>query len=286
MHVSGCIRHISWIAMYSFISSSLIAQNSAPWNGKKCAVVLTYDDGLNVHLTNVVPALDSVGLKGTFYISNYFNGINAQIDGWRKAAAEGHELGNHTIYHPCEGGRTGREFVKPDYDLSNYTVKRITDEIRMMSSFLLAIDGKAKRTFAFPCGDTKIGDSAYFDGLKNEFVAARGVAPGMPTLDKVDLYNVSCYGVNVQSGDQLIALVKQAMQKNGLLVFLFHGVGGEHSLNVSLDAHSQLLHYLANNKNEIWIAPMIDVAEYIRNPVGGSKDRDSGRPREGSTRKL
>ena len=57
----------------------VFAQTGTTWHGKKCAVVLTYDDGLNVHLTNVIPALDSVGLKGTFYVSNYFNGLQPQI---------------------------------------------------------------------------------------------------------------------------------------------------------------------------------------------------------------
>jgi sialate O-acetylesterase len=69
--------------------------------------------------------------------------------------------------------------------------------------------------------------------------------------------------INGQTGDQLIDLVKQAQQKNALLVFLFHGVGGEHSLNVSLDAHRKLLQYLKQNQKSIWVAPMIDVAEYI-----------------------
>jgi sialate O-acetylesterase len=41
-------------------------------------------------------------------------------------------------------------------------------------------------------------------------------------------------------------------------------VGGEHSLNVSLDAHSQLLHFLKQNEENIWIAPMIDVAKFIK----------------------
>jgi peptidoglycan/xylan/chitin deacetylase (PgdA/CDA1 family) len=247
-------------------SITLIAhsQASTTWNGKKCAVVLTYDDGLNIDLKNVVPALDSVGLKGTFYISDYFNGLNAQIPGWRKAAAEGHELANHTLWHACEGGRTGREFVK-DYDLRFYTVKRMTDEIRAMNDLLKAIDGKNKRTFAYPCGDEKIHDSDYIVPVKNEFVAARGVAPKMQTIDKVNLYDVGCYMINGQTGDQLIDLVKQAEQKNALLVFLFHGVGGEHSLNVSLEAHSKLLHYLKDHQKEIWIAPMIDVAEFIKN---------------------
>ena len=241
------------------------AQTSTSWNGKSCAVVLTYDDGLNVDLSNVVPGLDSVGLKGTFYISDYFDGLKDQIFKWRKAAEEGHELANHTIWHPCEGGRPGREFVKPESDLNNYTVTRMVKEIKAMNNILKAIDGKSERTFAYPCGDMKIHDTAYLDGLKNEFIAARGVTPEMLPINKIDLYNIDCYGINGQTGEQLIDLVKQAMKTHTLLVFLFHGVGGEHSLNVSLSAHSQLLHFLKQNQQDIWVAPMLDVAKYIKN---------------------
>jgi sialate O-acetylesterase len=138
------------------------------------------------------------------------------------------------------------------------------DEVRMTNIFLQALDGKTKRTFAFPCSDTKIGDTAYIDSLKNDFIAARAVREEMHTIDEVDLYNTDCYAINGQTGDQMIALVKQAMQKNTLLVFLFHGVGGEHAINVSLNAHSQLLHFLKQNEKDIWIAPMIDVAEYTK----------------------
>lgn len=253
------------LAFLFFTVSTLhaTAQNNTAWNGKKCAVVLTYDDGLNIDLTNVVPALDSFGLKGTFYICDYFNGLNAQIPLWKRAAGKGHELANHTIWHACEGGRAGREFVK-DYDLRFYTVKRMVDEVRGMNNILKAIDGKNKRTFAYPCGDTKIHDSSYIEPLKGDFLAARGVQPKMQTIDQVDLYDVGCYMINGQSGDELIALVKQAMEKNALLVFLFHGVGGEHSLNVSLKAHSQLLRFLKQNQHQIWIAPMIDVAAHIK----------------------
>lgn len=253
---------IFFILHFTFYVSS--AQTSSIWNGKSCAVVLTYDDGLNVDLNNAIPALDSVGLKGTFYICDYFNGLNAQIPKWRKAAKEGHELANHTIWHACEGGRTGREFVK-DYDLRFYTVKRMDDEIRAMNNILKAIDGKDKRTFAYPCGDTKIHDTSYIEPLKNEFVAARGVKPEMLPIDKINLYNIGCYMINGQTGDQLIALVKQAMATHTLLVFLFHGVGGEHALNVSLPAHTQLLRFLKANQKNIWTAPMIDVAEFISN---------------------
>ena len=70
--------------------------------------------------------------------------------------------------------------------------------------------------------------------------------------------------VNGETGEQLIALVKKAVADNRLLVFLFHGVGGEHGLDVSLPAHRQLLQYLKQNENAIWIAPMLDVARFIK----------------------
>ena len=259
------MKKIFFLISLSALAFSSQAQLKNGWNGKRSAVVLTYDDGLNVHLTNAIPALDSAGLKGTFYISDYANNLQAQIEGWRKAAAKGHELANHTIWHPCEGGRAGREFVKGDYDMRYYTVRRITDEIRTMNNLLKAIDGKEKRTFAFPCGDAKINDTAYFEGLKKDFVAARGVSGVMPTLDNVNLKDFPGLMVNGQTGDELIALVKQAEQKGALLVFLFHGVGGEHGLNVSLPAHRQLLQYLKSRQNNIWVASLVDVAEFVKN---------------------
>jgi peptidoglycan/xylan/chitin deacetylase (PgdA/CDA1 family) len=256
------MKQLFFSVLFLILLNNTHAQNNL-WNGKQCAVVLTYDDGLNVHLTNAIPALDSLGLKGTFYIADFGN-LKKQIKGWRAAAVKGHELANHTVYHPCTGNLPGREFVKPDYDLSRYYIRLMTDEIKTLKILLTAIDGRDKRTFAFPCGDTKIKDTAYFDGLHGAFVAARGVKPEMLPAGKVDLYNIGCYMINGQSGDELIALVKKAQASHTLLVFLFHGVGGEHSLNVSLPAHSQLLHYLKSQQKNIWIAPMIDVAEYIK----------------------
>jgi peptidoglycan/xylan/chitin deacetylase (PgdA/CDA1 family) len=211
-----------------------------------------------------VPALDSFGLKGTFYISDYFNGLSAQIAGWKKAATKGHELANHSVWHACEGGRPGREFVKGDYDLRYYSVRRITDEIRTMNNLLKAMDGKTARTFAFPCGDTKIHDTAYIEGMQPDFVAARGVRSEILPIAKIDLYDVPSYMINGQSGSELIALVKEAMRKQGLLVFLFHGVGGEHGLNVSLPAHRELLAFLKGVQKQVWVAPMVDVAEHIK----------------------
>lgn len=239
------------------------AQMNKPWMGKKCAVVLTYDDAINQHLDNAIPVLDSLGLKATFYLTAFSTSMQTRLNEWRKLVQNGHELGNHTLYHPCIGGQ-GREWIKPDYDLNNYSVQRIVNESRMTNLFLQALDGKTKRTFAFPCGDMKIGDSSFMNAMKNDFIAARAVRNEMHKINEVDLYNVDCYLVNGETGAQMIEWVKQAMKTNSLLVILFHGVEGGNSLNVSLPAHSQLLHFLKDNEKDILIAPMLTVAEHIK----------------------
>jgi len=243
---------------------ALAQQRDTTWHHKQCAVVLTYDDALDVDLDHAIPILDSLGLKATFYLSGYSGALHRRMDEWRAIAKNGHELGNHTFFHPCLGKLPGRDFVTPDYDLGNYSFRRITDEIQMTNTLLHAIDGKTLRTFAFPCGDTKIRDSFYLDPIKQQFAAARGTQQEIPLISQVHLEDIGCYAVNGQSGAAMIGWVKQAMEKHGLLVLLFHGVGGGHGLNVSMEAHNQLLHFLKEHQEAIWVAPMVEVAEYIK----------------------
>lgn len=238
------------------------SQVSNPWNGKKCAVVLTYDDALNQQLDNAVPVLDSLGLKATFYITAFSTSMQTRMNEWKKLPLKGYELGNHTLYHPCMGG-AGREWVTKDYDLNNYSVKRMVDETRMTNVFLQALDGKTERTFAFTCGDMKIGDSSFMNAMKGDFLAARSVRGEMHKINEVDVYNVDCYVVNSYTAVQMMEWVKEAVKKNALLVILFHGVGGGNSLNVEVAEHRKFLSYLKQNEKDIWIAPMIEVAKYV-----------------------
>ena len=88
--------------------------------------------------------------------------------------------------------------------------------------------------------------------------------PEMLPADKIDYFNVGAYMISGQTGEQLISLVKEAMKNNRMIVFLFHGVGGEHSLNVGLKEHRELLHFLKAHEKEIWVAPFVDVTEHLK----------------------
>ena len=249
--------------LFLVIATIGYSQTGQPWNKKKCAVVLTYDDAINQQLDNALPVLDSLGLKATFYLTAFSASMQARLSDWKKLSVKGHELGNHTLFHPCIGG-TGRQWVAKEYDMNHYTVKRMVDETRMTNLFLQALDGKTKRTFAFTCGDMKVGDSSFINAMKSDFVAARAVRNEMHKINEIDLYNVDCYMVNNHSFEQMKEWVDKAMQTNSLLVILFHGVGGGNALDVSIPAHRDILKYIKQNEKDIWIAPMVEVAGYIK----------------------
>ncbi|NIV14989.1 MAG: polysaccharide deacetylase family protein, partial [Aliifodinibius sp.] len=45
--------------------------------------------------------LNKHGVKATFYVVP--SAMEGQIDGWKEAVSNGHEIGNHTLNHPCTG---------------------------------------------------------------------------------------------------------------------------------------------------------------------------------------
>ena len=239
-------------------------KTSQLWNGKKCAVALTYDDGLNVHLDKVIPVLDSLGFKATFYLHGTSK-LGVRLNEWRALSNNGHELGNHTLFHPCIGKSRGFDWVSPDYDLDNYSIDRIVDEIKLANTLLNAVDNKTKRTFAYTCGDKTIKDSSFVNLIKNDFIGARGVTSGFNHINDIDFFDVKAFGIDGETADELIDIVNQAKAKNSLVVFLFHGVGGKHALNISLEEHNKFLQYIKDNEEYIWVSPLVEILEFIKN---------------------
>lgn len=254
------MKYILVVLMMGLCPVMVMAQEKSAWNHHECAVVLTYDDGVNGHLDKVIPQLDSAGIKGTFFVNASAATIPARIDDWRAAAEKGHELGNHTLFHPCSG--IGRDWVNPTYDLNHYSLERAVDEIRMANSLLYAIDHKRERTFAYTCGDMTAGKDSFNRIIQKDFLAARSVTPRFEDADSVNLYDIGSFMMMGHTGEQMIALVQQAAKNHKMLVFLFHGVGGDHSINVSLDEHRKLIQYLQQHQ-EIWTPTFAEAAKYL-----------------------
>ncbi|MBN1996877.1 polysaccharide deacetylase family protein [candidate division KSB1 bacterium] len=241
-------------------------QKSFTWpDFAKSAVCLTYDDATASHLNIAIPDLEKYNFRGTFYISAGFALFGNQLEKWRRAAKDGHELGNHTLFHPCLENTRGehRDWLNPAYRLETYSITRIVDELRSASTLLEAVDGNTRRSFAYTCCDTHVGNGeSFIDFIRPLFPCARGGGETFPSLRETDLMNVPSFAVINHSGDQMIIWVKQAMAENSMIVFMFHGID-ETDLPVTRQAHGQLLEYLDQNRKDIWTAPFLEVMTHV-----------------------
>jgi peptidoglycan/xylan/chitin deacetylase (PgdA/CDA1 family) len=267
------IKRILIFIITSFLFFNLTygqKDDTLKWNDRKCAVALTYDDALSVHLDYVAAVLDSFGLKATFYV--YGNSISfyKRIDEWKSLVNNGHELGNHSLFHPCNSKTEGNDWVKPEYDLDKYTINRILDEIRLANTLLQLIDGKPERTYAYPCGNKFAGDSSYVSYLHSDFIAARGVTPGMNTINNINLFDIRAYAVDDYSYDELVRLINNAKKKELFIVFIFHGIGEGHSSVFDKNEHRKLLNFLMENRDSIWTAPLIEIIKHINDSSDGN----------------
>ena len=169
------IKKIFPIILLAVCCYPLYAQDDNIWNHKKCAVVLTYDDALNTDIDHVAPLLDSLGLKSDVLCLRKFSRISSTTYRLENARATWARIRQSFAFSSVRRRQTGTEIGDGIYNLNHYTRSRLIDEITLNNVILNMLDGKKERTFAYPCGDTKFGDSSYVPDIKKKFVAARGV---------------------------------------------------------------------------------------------------------------
>lgn len=247
------------ILIVILVSNFSIAQFNWP-DGKKAAVVFTYDDGLDCHLDVAVPQLDEFGFKGTFYCTGNSPALYNRMNEWREITKKGHELGNHTLFHPCDGEK--QDWVKPEYDLNNYTHQQIIQELQTANTLLKAVDGKTARTFGYTCSDYIAGGVDFTDDIKKLFSAARCDGPVPESMQNYNVFKTPSWGVNSPTAEELIEYVEKAKQNGTIAVFMFHSVGGGY-LNVGADEHRKLLEYLKDNETDFYSGTFLEVMNYI-----------------------
>ncbi|APQ15931.1 polysaccharide deacetylase family protein [Maribacter hydrothermalis] len=245
-------------------------QKEFKWpENKKAAVCLTFDDGQDSHLDNAIPILDSFNIKATFYCPGNTTSLHNRTMEWKKIVENGHELGNHSLFHPCDARVF--DWVKPEYDLNQYSLEQIRMELYTANTLLNAIDGKTYRTYGYTCSNYKVqGDSTYVGVVKKLFSAARSDGPIPDTMDNIDINFMPSWDVDSNTGKELIEYVKVAKKNGTIATFMFHSVGGGY-LNVSNEALQELLIYLKENEQDYWVDTFYNVTKYISEQSVNSK---------------
>jgi sialate O-acetylesterase len=239
-------------------------------DGQRCAVSLTYDDALPVHIDMVAPLLTEKGLTATFNLEAH-SGLTEDPYVWRDVASQGHELGNHTLFHPCrQDPEKPAGWLAPDYDLCTYTPRRWLDEMRVANCLLRMIDGESDRTFGNTCCNTHIGRGEngvdLADLIIRLFVAGRGACNGRIVQPTSLRYGaLGHFDGDGTTFTDLRQRIERAVDLGGWIIFMFHGVGeGTHDLFIETGEHARLIDHLGENSGRIWTSSMVKVASYLK----------------------
>lgn len=259
---------------------------NCPFPGSVDAIVtLNYDDGLDVHLQDVAPALDARGLKASFFLANYQGEdhnwalpnltapLNERHNAWRALAMNGHELSGHTVFHPCDAGH-----------LASYTTAQMSAELDENIARLERLGATAPFTFGYPClAEQGIGNPTMDFGplVEARFIASRKSPDMVADPTTVDFYVVPNLEPVGKTGAQLRAYVDEAIANHGWAMYGFHGVGTEQAscpqgndyapescminyLTSSTEAHEELLDYLVEKQDQVWTATFKDVVQCLQ----------------------
>jgi peptidoglycan/xylan/chitin deacetylase (PgdA/CDA1 family) len=229
--------------------------------GRRAAVSLTYDDAIPSQRLNAVPALNARGLRGTFFLTGKSDDLKAHRGEWGALLSQGHELGAHTINHPCD---KKFDWVPEGGAIQDYDLSRMESELEENRTLLRSLGARQPFSFAYPCGETEVGEPkvSYEPLIAKFFLSARGVEGRLAQPGSDDLNRIPAFD-GAKTKEELLALVDRAEAQGAWLVLFFHGVGGDY-LSVELAAHEALLESLAARSETVWTATYSEVAAHLK----------------------
>lgn len=236
-----------------------------PWpNGAKMALSLTFDDGRASQVTDGVPVLDSFGVKVTFYAQP--ENLLEELELWQKAVASGHEFGNHTIGHPCTGN-----FAWVRYDsvvLESYDLDRMRAEVLQANDEIEELLGVRPVSFAYPCGQTYVGRGTNTKSYVP--LIAELFQTGRRWLDETtnapahfDPAQVMAMRMDGEDFSTIRRFIERTKRNENWLVLAGHGIGDSTRWGTNLGMLRELLAYVQEPDNGVWIAPVSEVASFI-----------------------
>ena len=241
--------------------------------GKRAAVCLTFDDARPSQVDCALPVLDAAGARATFYVSP--GNLAPRAADWRAAAQAGHEMGNHTLSHPCSANFP---FARA-HALEDLTLERIEADILAAHERIGELTGAAATTFAYPCGQTFVGRGegvrSYVPVVARHFVAGRA-AFNERHNDPAWCDLAQLFGVEADRREfaELRRAVDQAVEDGGWLVLFAHDVGAaDQRQMLRADVLKELCEYCLDPAVGVWLDTVAAVGAH----VAGSRARRADR---------
>ncbi len=221
-------------------------------SGARAAVSLSYDDARPSQLDNGIPLFTRHGVRATFYVSP--PAARQRLAGWRAASAAGHELGNHTMTHPCSGNFTWSR----NNALEDRSLPDIEAELVDATAFITSELGAQVSTYAYCCGQKHVGRGlnvqSYVPLVAKHFAVGRGFRDENFN-DPLYCDLAQAYGIDadMSSFDVLRSWIERAKNAGGWVIFAAHDISDGARQCMAPAVLDALCAYCADPANHIWI---------------------------------
>jgi peptidoglycan/xylan/chitin deacetylase (PgdA/CDA1 family) len=198
------------------------SEHHYPWpRGKRAGLSLTFDDARPSQIDHATPILDRYGIKATFYALPSM--LRHRRRGWKEAVATGHELGNHTVLHPCSCNFP----FSQENALEDYTLERLEHELIQANASLEAFAGRRPTSFAYPCGQRFVGRGkatrSYVPLVAEHFLVGRGFLDEGPNDPlRCDMAQVNGVAADGRDFEQLEEAIDSALEEGRWRVLVAH----------------------------------------------------------------
>ena len=230
-------------------------------NGVRTALSLTFDDSRDSQLDVAVPMLAAHQLRATFFVLPV--PVARRRADWQGVVESGHEIGNHTVTHPCSANFA---FSRTNA-LEAYSLEGVAAEIDEASSRIDRLLGLRPESFAYPCGQSFVGRgearTSYVPVVARRFAAARGY--GSETSNdpqRCDLAHLAAFTIDGLDARELVGLIDQGGATARWVVMAGHDVGERREQTVLHDSLEAVCRRAA--EADVWVAPVAEIARYLR----------------------
>jgi beta-glucosidase len=235
--------------------------------GKRMALSLSFDDARLTQIDNGIPLFDKYGVKVTFYVSP--GDMIKRLEGWKKAAKNGHDIGNHSVLHPCSGN-----FIWSRQEaLEDYTLAGMYSELDSANKIIKDLLGVVPFSFGYPCGQKFTGrgtmTKSYVPLISAMFESGRGwrdEAPNDPSY--CDMSQLTGMELDGKSFEEIKKLIESPRSKGSWLILAGHEINNGGSATSLLSTIDSLCKYAMDPSNGIWIDNVHNIAKYINDKRG------------------
>ncbi|HEY3233795.1 MAG TPA: polysaccharide deacetylase family protein [Polyangiaceae bacterium] len=234
----------------------------------RAAVSLSFDDARPSQLDCGVSALDSFGVKATFYVS--IGPARARSSEWAEVSERGHEIGNHSKTHPCSGN-----FEWVERPLEDMTLDDMERELLEANRAIGELAGITPKTFAYPCGQSFVGRGcdcqSYVPLVARHFEVGRAAFSETDNNpERCDLAAVASSNMDRRTWSELEQLLKLALQRGRWLVLTGHEIGPQDAHQTTrLDTLRRFCEFAAGH-SELWVGTVLEVGRYVHSQRGST----------------